>query len=273
MRSSSPRLAPARRARIAPRAARRGGLGSILGFVLVLVIALASGCASTPRYTVQISALSGEAEPPAAATYLLLPADPDKDPRDLQFREFAETVERGLAARGFVSTRDPAEATIALLLDYGVGDQRVESITHVRPALSYYNGVGFGRGLGHRHGPGCRHGYRGLGVGFYDPFYLDPPTTRTFTTFSRYFAVEARRIEADRPPRDGEPIWATRVESRGRETDLRAVFPALVAAAADYLGTDTGAAIETRISGDDERVQRLRDATAASGSQETPTRR
>ena len=226
---------------------------------LLILLALTSGCSIPTRYAVEISALASERGAAGEATYFLLPANGEVDPRDLQFLEFARAVERGLAERGFLSTRNPSEATTVLLLDYGVNAKEIESITPVRPAISYYGdyrgGYGFyGRP---RNGPRCGHGCL-RGLGFSDPFYLDSQQTRTFATFNRFFAVEARRIEAGRSLRAGEPVWETHVESRGREADLRAVFPALVAAAVDYLGTDTGQAIGTKIRGDDERITRIR---------------
>lgn len=223
---------------------------------MLILLALTSGCSIPTRYAVEISALASEGGAAGEATYFLLPANGEVDPRDLQFLEFARTVERGLAERGFLSTRNPSEATTVLLLDYGVNAKEIESITPVRPAISYYSG-GYGFYGRDRYGPRCSYGCL-RGLGFSDPFYLDSQQTRTFATFNRFFAVEARRIEAGRSLRDGEPVWETHVESRGREADLRAVFPALVAAAVDYLGTDTGQTIDTKIRGDDERITRIR---------------
>ena len=241
-----------------------GSAGRVARAALLLVLVAAFGCATAPRYSVQISALADPAIHPEPTTYVMLAADPNADPRSLHFREFAATVERALAERGFRATDDPEEAELAMLLDFGVGEHHLESITPVRPAFSYYGG----------YGPrGCFRGYRGycgprpvLGAGLYDPFYVDT-YTRTFTTVNRFVRLEARRIEPGKAPRDGLPIWETRADSRGRDTDLRAIFPALVVAATEYIGTDTGQAVHERIRGDDERVVRLRARPGDSSAQ------
>lgn len=245
-------------------------------FSLVLAIAVLLamlGCATTPRYAVSISALTAEPENPTPGAYLLFPADPETDPRDLQFQEFARTLERGLAERGFVPAASPEIADVALLLDYGVGERETETVTYVTPAFvhagygGFYPGYGF-RGRRYRPYYGFGAGYGGFypGAGFGHPFYYDRPRSRTYTSVNRFLEVEARRIEPGLAPREGTPLWSTRVDSRGRDGDLRAVFPALVAAASDYLGTDTGEAIEARIDGDDERVLRIREEPRAATS-------
>ena len=54
------------------------------------------------------------------------------------------------------------------------------------------------------------------------------------------------------------PLWKTNITSTGSSGDLRLVFPVLVGAAADHLGTNTGHQVVVELGEDDIRVRRVK---------------
>ncbi len=234
---------------------------------VVIVFALvAGGCATTPRFDVSVDALarsSAESIVEGDARYLLLPMDAASDSRDLQFQEFARVLEFALGTQGFDRVNDVAHADVVLLVDYGVENPETRTVMLPRPAFGYASGWGY---AGHVHGVGCGHGFHGHRHSAFPYYPYDYPyfgradlfpSVRSYTTFNRFFTLEARAIESISDPRAGPPVWRTHVESRGASDDLRRVFPVLVGAARDYFGRDTDERIETTIAEDDPRIPRI----------------
>jgi hypothetical protein len=54
------------------------------------------------------------------------------------------------------------------------------------------------------------------------------------------------------------PVWRTDVMSRGRNDDLRSVFPVLVAAATPHFGKNTKRQVIVDISDGDKQVQQIK---------------
>lgn len=230
---------------------------------LCVGLLLGSGCASSvPQYAVEINALASpsmQAMTEIAGTqYLLLPANPDLDPRNLEYQEFERVLEVALAGRGLQRVDDIAYADITILMQYGIGERetRITSYSppyHVIDDYPYYDYWDRGRR--------GRFGYRR-----YSPFstlsrYSYAPEIRTETTVNRYLELEARTVEPGQDPRSGEPVWSTEVRSRGELDDLRRVFPVLAGVAAEHVASDTGQIIEATIAEDDDRVVLLRPGT------------
>ena len=241
------------------------------GAACLLLLVGGAGCASrTPRFAVEVNALADakwKAQSRLSeANYILLPSDPETDARDLQHQEFERILELALADRGLRRVDDPARADIAVLMNYGVGEQETQLITFDPPynAFDDYRYWNYGAYYGDR-----RRGHRRRGVGLlpYGRFSMVHRRslghqTRTITTVNRFLALEARDLSsgAAEDPRTGDPVWSTEVRSRGAIDDLRRVFPVLVSAAVEHIATDTGQILETTIAEDDERVVRLRPA-------------
>lgn len=284
MRNGALDTAPAGAGRSPRRTARFTPLGLLC---LAIGLGALTGCATqAPRFAVEINALSALPEdqrpsatplvqstsadpsqaPPTVAfedtQYLLLAADPDKDTRDLQHREFEEVLEAALLKRGLERVDVASEADVAILMDYGIGE-RVTEVISISTPHHVLNDARFRRSR-FRYGRQGRRGRRGRAFGDYpyssfDRFAYQPRVqTRTVTTVNRFLELEARALTSIEAPRSGDPLWSTEARSRGPIEDLRRVFPVLVGAAADYVGSDSGQIIETTIAEDDARVIQLR---------------
>lgn len=235
---------------------------NLIRYLLVLLL-FALGCAGAQRFDVTVNGLAGSRDFDGHR-YVLLPADSAVDVGDLQFLDFARTVELGLADRGLVRMEKIQEADFSVLLSWSVGDRETRTIVFPGSTLASANFYS-----SHRHSRHCRHrGGRGYGA-YYAPVY-SAPTIVTVTTVNRLLSIEARALEAGKPARSGQPLWSTTVESRGSSDDLRRVFPVLVGAATRYFATDTGQRIETSIKEDDERVLRLKSARAELRQRSSP---
>jgi hypothetical protein len=92
-----------------------------------------SGCAATPpRYGVSVSALSSP-EAANAKSYVLGPADENVSPDDLQFREFAEQVDRALATAGFVKVDNEERADALIFMQYAISEPKESLYSYAVP--------------------------------------------------------------------------------------------------------------------------------------------
>jgi hypothetical protein len=257
-------MIPVPQERLAPnpnpdsRAARSGVLVA-LWLTLCLL-----GCASTAKFHVRVDGMAASSQPDGRR-YVLIPAAADRSASDLEFLEFARSVEAGLAERGFERAASAGNADLVVAIDWSVGDPVRETIVYPRPAFSYFDSFNHH----HVHGRNCGHGVYGRSS--FDRGFGYEPLARTFRTFNRVLELWASEIESNRPLGSGRPLWSTRVESRGGDDDLRRVLPVLVGAAAAHLATDTGERIEMTVREDDERVDRIKLARQRDGTTRDPS--
>ena len=82
--------------------------------------------------------------------------------------------------------------------------------------------------------------------------------TGTYINFTRYISLDALDLKIYRGSKQEKQIWKTGIFSTGHSGDLRRVFPVMIAAAAQYIGENTGKKIEVRLSEDDARVKAIK---------------
>jgi hypothetical protein len=82
--------------------------------------------------------------------------------------------------------------------------------------------------------------------------------TETYTIYIKYIVLNAVDYAAYRDGKRTVQLWKTTITTRGVSDDLRKLFPIMIAASFDYIGTDTGEKIEIEIGEEDERIQALR---------------
>lgn len=219
----------------------------VKGFV-VFALALLPACLG-PRYSVQISSLC-DTTAQAGNRFVIEPGLDGVTAKDLQFREYAAYVERALVSRGYIAAADAAHADLVILLLYGVGDPQTSYSTYpitaqVGGGTSHFSASTFGAG-----GSSQTFGSittpsetRVVGTGI-----------RSRTEFPRYVALAAIDVQRSRDAGEIVAAWQTIITSTGSSGDLRRVFPVLIAASQDYLGTNTGEAVSIGIWEQDERV-------------------
>jgi hypothetical protein len=195
----------------------------LTGMMLILV----SGCATTPR-PVQIRAevdglASGDAQ--VKRRYVILPADKQLSPLDLQFVEFKGYVEKALMQRGYVKVEQMQEGDVVLFLGYGVGEPQVRQYSYSVPVWNDFAFYPYGRRFMY---------YPSIGVAGYTQ------RTESYTVYKRYMTLEAYDMSAHLQQQMPIQVWKVNVQSQGQTNDLRLVFPYLVTAMQPHIGTNTG---------------------------------
>lgn len=193
-------------------------------FSLLLVIVNFTGCGVTPMFNVKVDSIGNQN---GKNKYILLSGMKDVNDNNLQFKEFAKYLDNALQQKGFIKT-NYENADIAIFLLYGISEPKLDIQKQVYKAtVSGWEAVGYGLA-----GGGKNQG----------------------ELFTRYFNINAIDINSYKNSNKQIQVWETTVTSTGSSGDLRSVFPILVAASKDYIGTNTGKQLEVHLSEDDQKV-------------------
>lgn len=228
---------------------------NFIPFLITLFLFL--GCATGPMFYVNIDSIST----PNANTkkkYILLPGLKDVKPTDLQFKEFARYVEKALASKGYIKVDNFNDAEIAIFLSYGIGDPKEHVFTYFLPVWGQ-TGVLSSTTFGTLNIYGNHATYSG--TTYYTPTYGITgyiPYTGSYTTYFRFLILDAIDLDEYKYSKKILQIWRTVVTSRGRCSDLRRVFPVLVAASKPYIGTNTGKQINVTLKENDKAVVEIK---------------
>jgi hypothetical protein len=134
---------------------------------------------------------------------------------DLQFKEFARTLESALALQGFHRVDSLSKANLIIRIAYGIGNPIIHQSTQM-----YNTSVGYSYYVG------------------WTQIYVPPKSqtvTQTSTTYKRFLIVEA----CDANNKSNE-VWKTEIKSEGNNSDLRTVLPYMMAASSYHFDTNTG---------------------------------
>jgi len=178
---------------------------------------------------------------------VLLPSEKGVEPTDLQFLEFARYIERILGPAGMKKAASIGDADLLIFLAYGIGAPQEHTYTYSVPTWGQ-------TGVSSSYTTGTVSTYGGTssysGTTSYTPRYgITGSRTEvgSFTSFTRYFRLEAMDGAEFRETKGLKQVWVTSVVSSGSSGDLRLVFPYMVAAAHRRVGSNTGAALEIAI--------------------------
>jgi len=213
---------------------------------------LASGmvaCSLTPGINVGIDSINNS-QPVAPGNYVLNPVAEGVDQTDLHFLEYSEYINDALAAAGLSPAGTDQAADIIIDVNYGITRH---DRTISKPAFysSAFYSFPHRRRCRHSTARGCRSfsrsRFRGSfgfgGFGFHDPYQVS-----VLTGYRVFVSLEARDANASD---DTPALWATRARTLTRTPDLRATMPLLLAAARDYIGTDTGHEVNVNLPAND----------------------
>lgn len=107
------------------RGSELGRLASRSRWLGVCAGLLLSACVHRPDAVIYVNSVNALARPDASAkkTYVLLPAEKDINPSDLQFLEYAGFVEKCLKQKGMAPVGSIQEADLLVFLGYGIGSR------------------------------------------------------------------------------------------------------------------------------------------------------
>lgn len=195
-----------------------------------LIVIIFSGCLGKPMFNIKVDSIGNK---DGKNKYILLSGIKDVDNNNLQFREYSKYIENVLKEKGFIKT-DFEKADVAIFLLYGISEPKQDIAKQIYKAnVSGWEAVGYGLGGGGKN--------QGL----------------IFTKYIRINALDIASFKNDNKPIQ---VWETTVTSTGSNGDLRYIFPILVVAAKDYIGTNTGKQIEIQLSEDDKKVLDIKNA-------------
>jgi hypothetical protein len=210
-------------------------------FLLGIIAALIIGCATEqpaspadPRMIgvddivlVTIDSLAASDAALKGKTYYITSAVKDMGDEDLQFIEFARYIENALSPKGYTRIESKENADLLVRLAFGVGAPQTTTTT-------YTTSMGYSYPVG-------------------EIWFTMPPKTETVqqTNFMRNLILEAYDLK---DPNRKSQLWKTMVKSQGYRSDLRIVLAYMIAASADFFGTNTVKEVEIGILGHDPRV-------------------
>lgn len=172
--------------------------------------------------------------------YYLLPADQNINIDSLTWKEYTQYVNRILIKRGFTEVDDPSKAEMVVFISYGIGEPEKNIATYNMPIFGQ-TGYSSSKTNG-TISPGLAGTKNYSSTTAYNPTYGVigyAPQTQTRISFTRFFQITAiDAVEYQKTSRKIER-WRTSVISTGESSDLRRVFPVLVAVAAPYVSTNT----------------------------------
>ncbi|MGA2093260.1 MAG: hypothetical protein ABSH16_07650 [Sedimentisphaerales bacterium] len=190
---------------------------------------------------------------------VILPLDPNIVTDQLQYQEYSSYIKRALEKKGYEVTDNGRESKIVVFLNYGISDPH-ESI------YSYNTPVWGQTGISSSYTTGTINSY-GSGMASYSGKTTYTPqygitgyqtNVGTMITFTRFLVLDAYDLDEYRKTNNAVQLWRTTAISTGSSGDLRFVFPIIVAASAEYMGTDTGKQIEISIYENDKRIKEIK---------------
>lgn len=209
-------------------------------FLIIACLVILTACAT--RINVSVSSLQ-DSTASVGSRVLIYPGDPNLDPSDLLYQEFAHKVETALQSQGFDVVTNLDDADQIVFLTYGISDPQTQSI-----AIPQYGrtGVRSATTTGTVNvNPGQLHG-RSTTTYQYD-YGITGYTQTQRTVYTRVVMLAGYDWEYFTRTEQLRALWQTQIVSTGSSGDIRRVFPYLMAAAEPHLGRNTGQAVSVTV--------------------------
>jgi len=225
----------------------------------LLASLMLSGCAGR-SYRIGVNGFS-DPNHAGGHSYWLLSGKDNVTVNDLEFREYAAYLRRGLGQAGFSESVTLDQADLAIFVSYGIGDTKEQAYSYSLPIYGQTGGGTYNFSGTTYSGYGSATTY---GTVTQTPRYGvvgSQQFSGTTITHLRYLFVDALDMKALRNEKKTVSVWRTDAKSRGTSGDLRSVFPVLVAAATPHFGKNTKKQIAIDISEGDKRVEQIKAET------------
>lgn len=222
-----------------------------LRLLIIFLLLLLTGCAA--GITVQIDSITGEATP-SGMRYVLKSGAEDVREDDLYFVEFSRYFHAVLAEQGYQQVADTREADLIIFFSYGVADGRTTQHIYSTPVYDWVGGETITHVETKDEPSGTTRTTREIYIPSRQRLVGRDVHITNVTTYTSYASLVAKRQDDLKGP----PLWRTFVQGASEINDLRSLMPVLAAAAAPYLGSNTGRAIKVKMREDDPRAEQLR---------------
>ena len=228
----------------------------LVAILALLVGVVLSGCVS-PSYRVGVNGFS-DPNFTGGRSYYLLSGKKDVSVDDLEFREYATYLRRGLGQAGFSESATLDQADLAIFISYGIGDAKEQAYSYSLPVYGQTGGGTYNFSGTTYSGYGSATTYGTISQTPQYGVVGSEQISGTTITYLRYLTVDALDMKPFRDEKKTVSVWRTDVMSRGSSSDLRNVFPILVAACTPHFGKNTKKQIVIVITEADKRVQLIK---------------
>ncbi len=227
----------------------------IVAAVAVLVASLlAVGCSSTIPVKVDSIVSPGNSTDKTYRWYSGMQGVPQDD---LYFREFSSYFRSVLKQRGFSESKED-NAAVAIYFSYGVSPGKRVQYTTSSPIYDWFGGDTIVYVETKDEGGEATRSTRTITTPVYRRMVGVDVATRSYTLYTSYAVLEAKRYRSGVAPKEMKTLWKTTVSTTARSNDLRTLMPVLATAAAPYIGVDTGVAKIVKIKKNDPELERLK---------------
>jgi len=220
-------------------------LSACLFFAAVII--LASGCVRS--YLVKVDSIS-DTSARLNKTYLILPGNKDTGANDLQFREFASLLVRAMALQGYTLADVTQKPDIEVYLSYGIGEPETHTYSYSEPVWGQ-TGVNIYSQTNQYTGKDNVTSQNSST--FMEPQYgVTGYTDKVgeYTVYKKFIVIDAFDAKNGSAGAQLKEVWKTSIAANGKAKDLRKVFPGMLAAAANYIGTNTGEELSVQVAQD-----------------------
>ncbi|HWA26717.1 MAG TPA: DUF4136 domain-containing protein [Lacunisphaera sp.] len=190
-------------------------------------------------------------------SYQIRDSGPQGEGSELRYKEVSDFVRTALSSKGLYEAPPGQKADVIIAIDYGVEAPRVKFDSVSTPVFvdtkdeSYYiketvfdsTGVIIGTRDVKVDRPG-RHEYLG-----------QETEVTPEIVYEKYLKVSARENTASADGRAPAEVWSVNVSAEDTSKELRKYIPILASATADYIGTNTKAAVPVKIGESDAGVK------------------
>ena len=205
-------------------------------------------------YSVSVNALAAPGSD-SLRSYVLFSGHPEVDTASLAFAEVARYVDHTLATRGLTRAKSPAEASIALFVDYGVGAPQ-----QVAYSYDVFGVTGGGISTVTVQTPSGETSTGQVSTPYQTGRVGTAVGTRTvYTRYLRMMALDVAQFRTEAKPVEA---WTMLIVSSGSSGDIRELLPAMFVAAQPYVGQQTSSAVHLSIPTIDKRIAEMRTAAA-----------
>ncbi len=227
----------------------------LLTLILLGAIFFLTGCAQKTKFHIYVDSIGESSK--SKMNYILLSGNKKVNVDDLEFKEYATYINRALKKKGFIQSSFE-NANIAIFLDYGIGEPKENSYSYSLPTYGK-TGVSSSTTYGTVNTYGNSASYSG--TTYNTPSYGitgSQSYSGTHTTYHRYAILSATDLAKYKINNKTIQLWKTTISSTGSSGDLRRVFPLLITASQNYLGTNSTQKIKILLSEDDKEVLEIK---------------
>lgn len=226
-----------------------------------LCLGFLSGC-KTSTYTLQVDAITRPAETGEAAksagSYHIREGGLQADASELRAKEVSDFIRTALSGKGMYEAPQREQADIIITIDYGMEPPRIKYDTLTRPVYTETSDETItvkepimdsgGNILGYRESVRVQKAGGTELLGMKSEIVPE-------IIYEKYLRISARENIQTAEGRMPPEVWSVNISTEDTSKELRKYIPIMASATADYIGTNTKAAVPVRVGESDDAVK------------------